>query len=163
MKTSGINKRYWGALRACLWDEEPNLKEEGEIALTTYTARMLADYTDNVDLQGRTLLAAFREDFAGWDEARFRGVHKEYCRVLRILLRKRGVYTGDLNEQVPPQLARLLDTRALPNWRAVDFQDFKDMIFDERTTAARLQQRLPQKAPSNSAQVVSWKLKRVKM
>ena len=142
MKTSGVNERYWCAIRGSLWDDDLEADKTDPDALTTYTARMLADYADNRDLQGRTLLAAFREDFAGWDEARFELVHKEYRRVLRLLLRKRGVYTGDLDEQVPPQLVRLLEIQTLPDWRAVDFQDFKDMVFDERTAAARLQARV---------------------
>ena len=120
-----------------------------EIALTTYTARKITDYTDSEDMQGPTLLAAFKEDFEDWNEARFNLVHKEYRRSLRLLLRKRGIYTGNLLGKIAPQLSQLLDIEDLPEWHEIDSKDFMRMRFDEETYALRLREKL-ESTPTNS-------------
>ena len=149
MKTSQISDRYWNEVDASIWYNEPSLEETNEIALTTYTARKITDYTDSEDMQGPTLLAAFKEDFEDWNEARFNLVHKEYRRSLRLLLRKRGIYTGNLLGKIAPQLSQLLDIEDLPEWHEIDPKDFMRMRFDEETYALRLREKL-ESTPTNS-------------
>ena len=132
MKTSRISDRYWNEVDASIWYNEPSLEETNEIALTTYTARKIADYTDSEDMQGLTLLAAFQEDLEDWDETRFSLVNKEYRRALRLLLRKRGIYTADLLGKIAPQLAQILNAKELPIWPE---REFMDMQFDKKTSA----------------------------
>ena len=88
------------------------------------------------------LFGDFCQDFEGWTEVMFRRVHATYTKELKRILRLKRVYTGRANMIPSEAVFRLLKSEDCPQWLDEQFQR---TIFDERSVAYMMQQRLIQR------------------
>ncbi|KAI0993883.1 hypothetical protein K3495_g14301 [Podosphaera aphanis] len=112
--TLNISPVAWQQIDPSLWFT-PVSDNPTEVHITTWVARQLQDYTYG-NLIRDDLFFAFQEDFASWAETNFDKINQPFKRELKLLLRKRGIYTGKNNGPIGRQLANLLKIESCPEW-----------------------------------------------
>ena len=145
MGDSIFSKRDWRFINPKLWDNNVSAPDDeiDAISATTYIARAISDYTHR-PTGDEELFAEFCQDFEGWTEVMFKQAHFLYTRELKRILRFKGVYTGHLNMPPAKAFLGLLNSTKYPRWPDELFQE---TLFDTRTAAHMLQQRLIQGHP----------------
>ncbi|KAM4067940.1 hypothetical protein HRG_009739 [Hirsutella rhossiliensis] len=96
MQGLAIQTSVYDKVDVTLWEQDIKPDEEDEIAVTTYAARFMSN-AQFERLEGDNILDHFQQHFEGWNQDTWNRVHMDYKRALRLLLRRRGIYTGREN------------------------------------------------------------------
>jgi hypothetical protein len=107
--TTHLKARKWRHINPEIWDDEVEAPDDkvDETAATTYIARAIADYTDQLTADAE-LFNEFCQDFEGWTKTMFERAHATYTKELKRILRFKGVYTSRINMSLGEAVAKLL-------------------------------------------------------
>lgn len=127
-----ISPVAWQQIDPNLWFTSTS-KDSTATHITTWVARHMQNYTYG-DLTGDDLFYAFQEDFASWTESDFDSIVQPFKRELKLLHRKRRIYTGRNNGPIGRQLLNLLKLDTCPEWP----DDEPCLYPDDRTEKVRI-------------------------
>ncbi|KJZ68485.1 hypothetical protein HIM_12126 [Hirsutella minnesotensis 3608] len=144
MRDTAIPKTLYRQINVNLWEQDVTPDDDKE-AITTYVARFLSEGEFNIHLQGYEILSYFQEHFNGWTEETWENADKTYRRILRQLLKRRGIYTGRSNGSITKQFVSLQTIEDPLDWPV---KDFEEMTFDEGTSAHRRQKASVRRSPT---------------
>ncbi|KAM4062412.1 hypothetical protein HRG_011187 [Hirsutella rhossiliensis] len=134
MQGLAIQTSVYDKVDVTLWGQDIKPDEEDEIAVTTYAARFMSN-AQFERLEGDDILDHFQQHFEGWNQDIWNRVHMDYKRALRLLLRRRGIYTGRKNGPFAPQFIMLQTAEDRPAWPE---REYMETDFDIGTTAHKL-------------------------
>ncbi|KAM4067923.1 hypothetical protein HRG_009749 [Hirsutella rhossiliensis] len=134
MQGLAIQTSVYDKVDVTLWGQDIKPDEEDEIAVTTYAARFMSN-AQFERLEGDNILDHFQQHFEGWNQDTWNRVHMDYKRALRLLLRRRGIYTGRENGPFAPQFIMLQTVEDRPAWPE---REYMETDFDIGTTAHKL-------------------------